>query len=422
MLDHIRPQYAKRFRCIGGECEDNCCHGWEVTVDKATYKKYQAIPALRKILAQSFALTNNPDDNKYAVIKHTASTNCPMLLEDGLCRIHKEFGADYLPTTCATYPRCSRRVDGLLEQPLQLSCPEAARLVLLEPQLLTPRRGFTESSRYASFLTKKPENAAAQVNASRYYWEGREFSLMLVQDRSYPLWQRLFLLGMFCKRLDAVIAEHRAASIPNLLREYAEIIRRGDLRSSMDGIPARPAAQLKMVLDVVTRRLAPQDLRITRFRQCLRDFLRGTGHEDSAQKLDAAESQVTLALTLETCTPHYLEAYERYYAPFMEKHPFLIENYLINHIIRMGFPFRSKTLGQIVSPLQQFVLMCLEYAVIKGLLIGMSGHYRDAFAPEHVVKLIQVVTKSIEHSETLLPALNWQGLADPNSIAALLKN
>jgi len=422
MLDHVRPQYAKKFQCIGSECEDHCCHGWLVTIDKDSYLKYQATPALRKMLDECFVLSSNPTVNRYAVFKHTLSTNCPMFSSDRLCSIHKEYGADYLPKTCATYPRATRRIDGLLEHPLFLSCPEAARLVLLDPQLMSGKEGVVEDRKYFRLLAAMGESIPAHNDPFRYFWEGREFSLLLTQDRRYPLWQRLFILGMFCKRLDTVIADPRAGSVPKLLRDYAEIAAQGKLRAAMDGIPPRPAVQLKMVLDVVKHHLTSQDPRFCRFLECLQDFLHGTGNHDAAQKLNSSAPQVTFTLDLDSSTSQYVEAYDRYYAPFMERHPFLLENYLINYILMMRFPFPCNSQGQFISPQQQFLLLCLEFAVIKGLLIGMAGHSREKFAPEHVVKLIQAVAKSIEHSETFVRALNWQGLADSNSVAALLKN
>jgi lysine-N-methylase len=39
----LRPEYAERFRCISPTCEDSCCVGWRVDIDKATYMKYQSI-------------------------------------------------------------------------------------------------------------------------------------------------------------------------------------------------------------------------------------------------------------------------------------------------------------------------------------------------------------------------------------------
>ena len=28
-----RPAYYKAFRCIGSDCTENCCIGWEIDVD-----------------------------------------------------------------------------------------------------------------------------------------------------------------------------------------------------------------------------------------------------------------------------------------------------------------------------------------------------------------------------------------------------
>jgi lysine-N-methylase len=421
--DHLRPLYAKDFRCIGSACEDNCCHGWDVTVDKASYEKYQAIPGLRSALNGHLVLTNHPTkNNHYALFKSTPSRDCPMLLSDGLCRIHKEYGETNLPHTCATYPRAAKRVDGLLENALLLSCPEAARLVLLRPQLLSRNGHSGEANRYSHLMALPDEPNSPVDDPTRYFWEGREFSLILVQDRNYPLWQRLFLLGIFCKRLDSVAADPRVGTVPQLLREYATIAAHGKLRSAMDGIPSRPEAQLRMILQVLQYNLNWQDPRFSRFRDCLRDFLAGTGHQDSAQQLDPSALQVAVTLRLDECLRHYVEAHDRYYAPFLDQHPYLLENYLINHILRLNFPFRFDIQDQRLSPQRQFLLLCMEFALIKGLLIGMAGHYKERFATEHVVKLVQVVAKSIEHSSNFLRDLNWQGLADNNSIAALLKN
>ncbi|HIG18403.1 MAG TPA: aminotransferase class III-fold pyridoxal phosphate-dependent enzyme, partial [Candidatus Handelsmanbacteria bacterium] len=41
LLQHTL-RYLTRFSCIGSECEDDCCHGWRVDIDEATYKKVKA--------------------------------------------------------------------------------------------------------------------------------------------------------------------------------------------------------------------------------------------------------------------------------------------------------------------------------------------------------------------------------------------
>ena len=41
-VQSVVPRYLAGFNCIGGECPDTCCAGWDVTVDKAQFKKLRA--------------------------------------------------------------------------------------------------------------------------------------------------------------------------------------------------------------------------------------------------------------------------------------------------------------------------------------------------------------------------------------------
>ena len=34
------PDYITNFKCIGKECIDSCCTGWNIEIDKDTYKNY----------------------------------------------------------------------------------------------------------------------------------------------------------------------------------------------------------------------------------------------------------------------------------------------------------------------------------------------------------------------------------------------
>ena len=105
----------------------------------------------------------------------------------------------------------------------------------------------------------------------------------------------------------------------------------------------------------------------------------------------------------------------------MQRHPYLLENYLVNHVFRARFPV-SKGGPLPSNPLNEYVFMCLEFSAIKGLLIGSAAHHRDAFSLEHVVKIVQSVMKALEHNGFVSPAINWKGLSEPISMAALLKN
>ena len=212
-------------------------------VDKATYKKYRATPELRRAAAEHIELTPGARDNfKYARMKFTAENRCPFLAADKLCSIQKQHGAEFLPKTCSRYPRALVRFDGDMQKALYLSCPEAARLVLMSAQLLPPQEAPRYEFPLEQFQNSSPPSSSALAR------QIRSFALDLVQDRAYPLWQRLFLLGTVCRRVDELTTAQQIAEIPQLLAQYATIVREGNLRPHLDGIPARPGLQLDLVL------------------------------------------------------------------------------------------------------------------------------------------------------------------------------
>jgi lysine-N-methylase len=58
---------------------------------------------------------------------------CPMWRQDGLCRIQAELGHDALCKTCRDFPRLTHDYGDFIEMGLELSCPEAARIILTAP-------------------------------------------------------------------------------------------------------------------------------------------------------------------------------------------------------------------------------------------------------------------------------------------------
>src|SRR5689334_5783082 len=117
----LEPRHFAEFRCLGADCEDTCCDGWAVTIDKRTYAKYLHCPDVEwRGRFQNFVTINtaDPTDQDYARIQ-LAGTTCPFLSE-GLCSIHRDLGEGYLSVTCASFPRVWNAVDETLEKSLDL--------------------------------------------------------------------------------------------------------------------------------------------------------------------------------------------------------------------------------------------------------------------------------------------------------------
>lgn len=120
-----KPAYFDSFRCIAGSCPDSCCKEWGVQVDEASAACYRSLPGdlgerLRQVLVEE-------DGETVMVIENG---RCPMWRTDGLCRIQAELGEAALCKTCREFPRLTHDYGDFVELTLELSCPEAARLIL----------------------------------------------------------------------------------------------------------------------------------------------------------------------------------------------------------------------------------------------------------------------------------------------------
>lgn len=126
------PEYYHHFRCIAGQCPDSCCKEWEVDVDNTAATFYRGLEGdlgdrLRQVLK----------DTEDGVIMTIENGRCPMWRQDGLCRIQAELGHAALCQVCQSFPRLTHDYGDFMERGLELSCPEAARLILSHSHTMT---------------------------------------------------------------------------------------------------------------------------------------------------------------------------------------------------------------------------------------------------------------------------------------------
>lgn len=417
----IRPKYADSFRCIGSDCEDTCCQGWTVPIDRATWEKYQSLPEsplrvlpLRVLIAANVvrdaecANTEAESEAAFAKIRMNGANQCPMLTEEHLCRIQAELGEDLLSHACATYPRIVHSLGGVEEKALSLSCPEAARLVLLTPNLLAD----AEYSEPAGGVSASPAAEAATA-LPPHFWPIRAVVLKLVANRLYPLWQRLFLMDILCRRLDSITRGELKRSVPGFLADFEATVASGALRPGMDALSMDRAAQLDAVLRLAGLMLHKSNIR-PRFVECIQAFTAGIGNGPGA--------------TLESLAAHYSFAHDRYYAPFMDRHPHIMENFLVNTILRCQFPYGKDGMraGAQLDKAREFSLLAAQFALMRGLLTGVAGHHGPAFSAAHIVHTVQAASKHFEHHPEFLSmahALLMESRIDgPRGLAILLKD
>jgi lysine-N-methylase len=415
--DLILPTYTEKFRCIGPACEDICCKGWLVPVDREAHGRFQTLPdgPLRTLINANIQITPDTEVGSkptvFATFRMTADHECPLLSEDRHCRIQAEYGETFLPHACASYPRIVQSIGGIEEKALTLSCPEAVRLVLLTPDLLTPvHPKITEPSCNQLW---GDDSAESTHSPQVWFWSIRKCVLALVRNRTYPIWQRLFLLGVMCRQLDAIANGELECPIPLYLREFEATVLAGGLRVAMDTLPADLTLQLDVVLRLAGMLLTKCNPS-PRFFECIQAFTAGIGNGPGA--------------TMQSLTACYARAHDRFFAPFFDQRPYILENYLINTIFRCRYPFGRLGISPSPSPslVREHALLAAQFALMKGLLIGVAGFHADAFSTDHLVHTVQSASKHFEHHPEFLDQaydlLAKNGMVGDRGIAILLRN
>jgi lysine-N-methylase len=378
MTTPTHPTYAAAFHCIGPTCEDHCCGDWDIPLDKTTYEKYQSFPSqgLGNLVSQFVVLNQpNPPEELYAQINRSSSGLCPFFAADHLCAIQKEYGPRLLSATCSIYPRSLSVVAETLEGALSLSCPEAARNVLLDP-------GFTHRAANMHSGDFRTDNryrlSSSGTKPPALYLPLRNTIINLIRDRSRPLPDRLLAIGHLCKELDTNFSSlEQMSSLPLL---HAEIER----------MPGNPRLRLETIFSLTD--LLMRDGSSPRFQDTFWSFVAGI----SDPELPGDD------------VDRFLKSETHYHSPFFEASPFILENYLINYMFQNLFPYGRSGSADFIpqSIFAEFLQMTTQFAWINGLLIGIAGQHKEAFTAEHVVKAVQSFTRAVEHYPTVLQSIN----------------
>jgi len=169
-------------------CEDNCCRnsGWTISVDPVTYAKYKAMDDEMGEFIRSCIV----EEDGVAKMKEFDDGKCPLLV-DGLCRIHRDLGAEYLCTTCTTYPRVTTFFNKRPECWLSLSCPEVVRWVLYRKET-TGILEFTAQTRVHSNASNAKDREKSKV---------REFLFDIAKCEKYSFMEKLIYMGLFMRSI-----------------------------------------------------------------------------------------------------------------------------------------------------------------------------------------------------------------------------
>lgn len=171
-------------------------------VDREAAERYRKLPGplgdrLRDVLR----------DTADGTVMTIENRRCPMWRQDGLCRIQAELGHDALCKTCREFPRLRHDHGDFAELGLELSCPEAARLILNAPSHGMLVRAFPGG--------EAPEYDPEVMEILR---SSREEILVFLETSAYTLPEMLAVLLLYSHSVQAAIdGDTLAAFAPEAL-------------------------------------------------------------------------------------------------------------------------------------------------------------------------------------------------------------
>lgn len=378
------PRYVTRFRCIGSRCEDNCCTNWSVAIDEPSYREYKqcSSPKLRNRLQNSIKpRQEGATTAAFAeIVLDSKTSQCPFM-EQGLCAIHHELGEDKLSDTCATYPRITRDWRGHLEQALQLSCPEAARLALgaadafdfvQSEATVRPARVF--------FHNEHPGIPLALMDDMRL------FCLRLMGYDGLKIWQRLAAIGVLCDAVTRSVTGQSEAGAEAAFRGIVARVESGVLFETFAGIEADHQSQATAFvinfLNRVSKRESTRQIRLW---------------ERISNGLGIDIEKRTVAV--DDLTRNYRSGLARM-DEALKACPHVLKHYLLNEMYGHLFPFGAPT------PYHHFVNLASRFGMLRLMLAAQCNTEGALPGEAEIIETVQVFCKVMQHNKQFVNQVN----------------
>ncbi|MBT2577996.1 flagellin lysine-N-methylase [Bacillus sp. ISL-8] len=364
--------YLTTFSCIGSACEDTCCKGnWNVSVDKEQYEYYKQLDAKNQSRFFQSGIKKNaqPSSEKnYATIPLHAQSGCSFLTTESLCSIHQQYGPELLSHTCRNYPRQTEKINEQFYQTGHLSCPEIARLSLLSNKTIHWKMSTNQ-------IHNGPLFRESQSN-EKYYKRVHDILTTLIQQRSFSLQERLWLIGAFLielSNMSDIYGKSKAISLAFKRTQKAQ-------KHASNHIQDAPNSFLmQMIIQTIYK--MKQDSRCSvRFKECLDWCIQGFELYENVQVHD-------------NIIRTYQKKYETYYQLFFKNYAHILENYCLYSFQRQLFPYELKDVPS------QYILYLVEFALLKYILIGISAS-PSGLTENTAIQVFQSYSKIFHHNES----------------------
>lgn len=127
----LYPTIYHTFQCKADRCENTCCQLWTIDIDEVTAERYHTTTGP---LGESLRQAITVDDEGSHFVFSKEQPMCPLLNENGLCKVVLELGEEGLCDTCHMHPRFYKYIEDLELCGVGLSCEASVELLAEDTQ------------------------------------------------------------------------------------------------------------------------------------------------------------------------------------------------------------------------------------------------------------------------------------------------
>lgn len=308
------PRFYSEFKCAGPDCTNNCCFGWNIDWSEEEIEKVKSAPnissELKKMVEDSFVEQEN--NRKKYLIKFTERNVCPFQLENGLCKIQRELGAEYLSRTCTIYPRKEVATRDYVYRNVCMSCPEVSKMLANSENAMEFVNIIANDCKIVLNDQDKDEERK-RMPELKYRTELLEFFYNLIADKSLSVENAIVLGAIAAQAFTKFVKDGKADNIPNAIIQIKQQLLNEENLQRVEAI--KPNYMVKFgILDDIC--------------------------------INVCSFTMSKVLRDETGTPNvdYYHIGENNLKELFADRPFWFRNIVLNTLLEMSLPFHMKNL------------------------------------------------------------------------------
>lgn len=377
---YFQPEYVSKFKCDGAKCNARCCKNWTIDIDKATYEKYSALAAAQEIIPH---IKFNSETNKY-IVTLDEKNFCPMLTENNLCRLQRDYGEEFLSITCTSYPRHTYNFGKFFERSLTMTCPVAAELILFQEEPMkfklveVPEKVHSNSGKIQIGTFRIPEEYLS------VFFEIQLAMISILQERRFSIDQRLIVLGLFLDKLQEMLSsETDRDTLLKLIEAYeSEEFLMGEIAPLLRSFSLDAKNFIFLIMKFLD--FTFDCLKSVEGKEFLETFV-------EVMKIKPDEKST---LNVAEFSAHY-ESLTNEREKFLEKYSTILENYLVNELFMYSYPWRFKE----ENMSRNFAVFLISYKIFE--LIIFSATQKGLDSKDDILKLVDWFAAKTNHNKSL---------------------